>query len=391
MAIKCTACFVEITDGLFLTCSLCEGKYDLLCVNVSEKIFYLMDRERKLYWKCPKCKSNQRKLDNTDTPVRDQGDLCTERNNVTVRRKITTVQNEGDSLLLDDTLPGGDTIEATCSHNISEAILMELKQLRMQMSAQATKQEARDRELTDTIKLMQTCILNITNQNTSLASELKTLRMTTENNAKRIDDLEKENLKLRQELNQTIQEKIYTDEKNISVPATYSSVTAYSGTFPQNKTVVLYGLHEPRNETEYELHERVLNVFYDIAGVDLTGYIEEISRLGKRGNRRPLKIELLSKKITKHLISSVQYFKNTGLWLSTFLDEKGLQKRKQERDDYRKANHNQYIQRHTKNQTTKEINTTMENTNTETRTQIDCHPKSPRTATVATGTRSFRR
>ncbi|KAL0853095.1 hypothetical protein ABMA27_012865 [Loxostege sticticalis] len=357
MAIKCTACFVEITDGLFLTCSLCEGKYDLLCVNVSEKIFYLMDRERKLYWKCPKCKSNQRKLDNTDTPVRDQGDLCTERNNVTVRRKITTVQNEGDSLLLDDTLPGGDTIEATCSHNISEAILMELKQLRMQMSDQATKQEARDRELTDTIKLMQTCILNITNQNTSLASELKTLRMTTENNAKRIDDLEKENLKLRQELNQTIQEKIYTDEKNTS--------------------------------TEYELHERVLNVFYDIAGVDLTGYIEEISRLGKRGNRRPLKIELLSKKITKHLISSVQYFKNTGLWLSTFLDEKGLQKRKQERDDYRKAN--QYIQRHTKNQTTKEINTTMENTNTETRTQIDCHPKSSRTATVATGTRSFRR
>lgn len=71
------------------------------------------------------------------------------------------------------------------------------------------------------------------------------------------------------------------------------------------------------------------------------GYIEDLERIGQRGSRRPLKVELLSKRMTKYLLTHVTLFKNTGLWISEILDQKGLQDRKERRDTRRKTR--QYI------------------------------------------------
>lgn len=80
-----------------------------------------------------------------------------------------------------------------------------------------------------------------------------------------------------------------------------------------SKILVLYGLDELWYETEAELHDRVIDVFQSITRVDLTGYIEDLERIGQRGSRRPLKVELLSKRMTKYLLTHVTLFKNTGL------------------------------------------------------------------------------
>lgn len=48
------------------------------------------------------------------------------------------------------------------------------------------------------------------------------------------------------------------------------------------KMIVLYGLDEFRYEDKYGLHDRIVNVFYNITGIDITGYIENVCRIGKR-------------------------------------------------------------------------------------------------------------
>ncbi|KAL4706791.1 hypothetical protein ACJJTC_018172 [Scirpophaga incertulas] len=65
----CAGCSKKIINREFLSCSYCADVYDIECVNYSGKQFMLMNKNEKDNWKCPVCKSKQRKLDNTNTPV----------------------------------------------------------------------------------------------------------------------------------------------------------------------------------------------------------------------------------------------------------------------------------------------------------------------------------
>ncbi|CAG9790257.1 unnamed protein product [Diatraea saccharalis] len=67
---KCKGCRHNITTKELLTCFACTSKYDLLCANVGLKRFNLMDKEQKLNWRCPECRSQLPKTDNTNTPIR---------------------------------------------------------------------------------------------------------------------------------------------------------------------------------------------------------------------------------------------------------------------------------------------------------------------------------
>lgn len=81
-------------------------------------------------------------------------------------------------------------------------------------------------------------------------------------------------------------------------------------------------------ENEQELSERAINIFYDILNIDISGYIEEVSRIGTRISKRPLKIELLSRRMAQFILQNAQYFKNTGLTVSEYLDKQALNERK---------------------------------------------------------------
>lgn len=61
--------------------------------------------------------------------------------------------------------------------------------------------------------------------------------------------------------------------------------------------------------------------------MDLTRYIEEMSRIRKIENRQALKIALLREQVTKYVLKSLKYFKYTGLWITEYLDKNGLERR----------------------------------------------------------------
>jgi cell division protein FtsB len=95
----------------------------------------------------------------------------------------------------------------------------------------------------------------------------------------------------------------------------------------QQNSVVIYGLNEYAHENEQDLIERVNSIFYDILGIDINGFIEGVTRIGKRGYRRPVVIDLINKRMTKYILRNNTYFKNTGLGVSEFLDPEALKKR----------------------------------------------------------------
>jgi hypothetical protein len=78
-------------------------------------------------------------------------------------------------------------------------------------------------------------------------------------------------------------------------------------------------------------------MFYNILNVNINGYIEQATRIGKRGYRRPLRIDLLSRRMTNHVLQNAYYFKNTGYAVSPLLDTKSLEERKSLRENMIRA------------------------------------------------------
>lgn len=373
----CAGCSTEIPDRRFLVCSHCTDKYDLLCANVSEKRFYnTMTAEHKAMWICPQCRSNIPKANNTTTPVRQllesvpvskyidhsenkkSTSLIQEQPNpnVTFRKKFKTQEDEQYQLspLSEDSPPRGDTILISPEKETNNIVLKELREFRAQMSKQYETQEARICELSETINKLQTGINIINNRYTTLETEIKELRAENCKNCQRIQDMEAQNTTFQKDLSETKKIVQLLENKIINFKPTYAQATSLfenrnntqQNIFPSqesgnptdkdvNRTVVLYGLQEFQDETEYEIHDRVINAIYEVTNIDLTGYIEDVKRIGRRGWRRPIEIELLSKRLTKHLLGNARYFRNTGLWMSEFLDEKGRQERIQKKERYK--------------------------------------------------------
>lgn len=103
-----------------------------------------------------------------------------------------------------------------------------------------------------------------------------------------------------------------------------------------------------------------------------------------------------SKKMSKYLLECVGYFKNTGLWITTYLDEEGLQRRKQERENFRKST--QYSRRDTNgpnrlynnNKNRLQNNTLVNNTNSEVDTNTYKDPEGRDIVWGQNETHSFR-
>lgn len=142
--------------------------------------------------------------------------------------------------------------------------------------------------------------------------------------ATKIDQLNKENEKLKQEIEDLLHKSPATTSINSQIP-------------PENhrKKIVLYGLDEYYKEHENDLHCRIIDIFRDIMHVELTGYIEDTHRIGKftKSNRRPLVIELLSKRMTKYIVENSRCFQATRLTVSEYLDKNAREQRKNMRQE----------------------------------------------------------
>lgn len=91
----------------------------------------------------------------------------------------------------------------------------------------------------------------------------------------------------------------------------------------------MHGLPENYWETENQVIDRLINIFKDILDNDLTEYIEEITDIGRRSRLRPIKIELISKRMKKNILNNYGYFAGTGLSVTEFLSSSVLREQKE--------------------------------------------------------------
>lgn len=95
-----------------------------------------------------------------------------------------------------------------------------------------------------------------------------------------------------------------------------------------DKIFVLHGLPINYWETEEDLIGKISNIFYEILELDISGYIDEISYIGRKGTNKPIKIELINKRMTKYILENSIYFKGTGLSVTEYLSKPALQERR---------------------------------------------------------------
>lgn len=343
MSFKCAGCRQNIPNREYLTCALCNDNYDLDCSNVSPQRFYnTMTKEHKKKWKCPSCLCKTPKSDNTDLPIRrrdqdhnqvdttEQTDL-EELSNVTIRKKSSIPYNQ--SISSSDLSILGETMDNCCSKSPNKEIntmldagrnepltvdsMNKLLELHFQRNRQSLIAEMRiimkkeiDEISTDLRKEIQQTAGKINTKQQELEKELDVLK-------NKIEYLYNEKGKLQLET-----EKLRREMENYKIPSNEEK------TIKENKnSFVLYGLVENCWEPEENTHDRVINAIYEILNIDLSGYIEELTRVGKKGTKRPLKIELISKRMATYILNNGRLFRNTGLAVSPYLEDQSLRER----------------------------------------------------------------
>lgn len=105
MAQSCSKCRIAITNRLYLICAICKKVYDLCCANVSEKLFCLMDVERKAAWRCNDCIHGCSSSPLMQPSIRCNDSFNDQEDNVTLRRKYkanVSTENSFDALSLDE-------------------------------------------------------------------------------------------------------------------------------------------------------------------------------------------------------------------------------------------------------------------------------------------------
>lgn len=323
----CLACHRHINIGELLECSKCRGNFHYACVGIQSTIFTSKKHELERTWTCPDCLmlSRRRRPKDDNTPVRSQK-LPLDDTNTSIDEQLC----EGHSAL-------GDTINTNvcCSpssphqtskqsnrgevtltleqigHLLDEKLSTNTKFLLSEMTA------LRSTVKTDILTALNEFRLEMTNQTKTLSLEQEKLKSETKELKNKIRKLESEKKLFEQQLTD-LQEKI---------TATSSGSPTFSCECEVPRKCVIYGLEEYQYETESELHDRVIDLFGNILNINLTGYIEDIRRLGRKGQRRPLMIELISKKMTKYILQNTRYFRNTGIDVSEYLNKESTQDR----------------------------------------------------------------
>ncbi|XP_063530050.1 uncharacterized protein LOC134741269 [Cydia strobilella] len=327
---RCMACLNPIQHNTdLLVCVACKGLYHYLCTNMTQAYYREHSHELKISWRCPNCENVTRRRKNDDTPVRNQKCSPTLNDTTISIEELLDPNGDESSHGASDNPPAriSPVIAPPTQHNQDNQQSITLDQFRTLLEANnkaivAEMQGTIKKEISDAVHQLKQ---EITQNYSTLSTNQTTLKRELQKTNTKIDQLEKENRKLQTELLE-LQTKLKAqhDCNHHSEPT---------------KTIILYGLDELHSETESELCHRVDNMFYDILNIHINGYIEGASRVGKKGYRRPLKIDLLSKRMSNYILQNAYCFKNTGYAVSAWLDTKSLEKRKLLREIMIQARH----------------------------------------------------
>lgn len=404
MAHTCSGCLKKIPDKCFLTCTSCKNQYDLECANVSPQRFYnTITREHKQSWICQACRCKMPKKDNTNTPVRQREDENTNQtstenkhNNITVRKPQSHSQKFtfDDSSISVDTNLLGDTIQNESyngdlnSENVQEALIKtnligiehfeKLLDKKLKENKQSLITELQFLILSEVNNAICDLKIEMLEKTNTLQSEQIKQKMDIQEMNKTINMLELNNKKLQNEIEEL---KKCVMQSEVSQPINNLEDHKYKE--DSCKKVVLHGLIYNYWETEHELYDHVVNIFQDVVNINLVPYIEDITRIGRKGPNKPIVIELLSKRVTKFILDNHYLFKNTGLSISEFLNPESLKKRQLLRENLRRARksgHHAIIRNNTllvDGKECTELCMNMSNTNLGLRAQTDHVEKDP--------------
>lgn len=326
----CAGCLQKLPKREFLKCSLCKSSYDLDCANVPIVRFNnTMTGEHKQKWKCQTCLCAMPKTDNTTTPVRNIYNTNTvthspdgaNHNNITLRRKHTSSNYETSPAFSDNESILGNTqinTENAAKCKIDTLILNQLDELLERKLEKNKKSLLSELKAIIIEEIANRVTDEISSSMNAISSEQQCLKKEIDLLNTHIKKLQSENLKLQ------------VDIENLQKAITPETIKQDEliNNFENSRKFVLYGLIENQWENENELFDRVTYIFQDLLNINLEEYIEDIIRIGRNGFRRPVIIELLSKKMVRTILQNKLCLRGTGLAIAEYLNENSRQTRK---------------------------------------------------------------
>ncbi|XP_073942432.1 uncharacterized protein [Choristoneura fumiferana] len=336
--IKCLACVKAVDKLEQLYCTQCNGCYHYQCVNITSAFYRENQPKLKTNWLCPSCGIvTRRRRRNDNTPASPAGMKQSEHesNDQNVSSDVDISNLLGDTCLMstppkndsraavrvdyDEDSTNAPNSSAFCGQRTITVTLDDFKSIlheKLEMNKEEMLFEFKSiiqREIKVAIENLKT---EMTQRTNALSNEQKVIKKDLTDLGQKIKILESENIKLQDEI-----KRIQSQLKNPINNENQNNDSA-------RKKIVLHGFQELYGESEYDLLERLSYMFRDIMNVNLDGYVEELRRIGKRGNQRPLIIELVNKQITRYLLDNRNFFLNTGLSITEYLDEKSLKTRR---------------------------------------------------------------
>lgn len=267
-------------------------------------------------WTCPECANVTRRQRNDNTPARS------------IHSSTLYADSECEQSFTSDTLTG-KLLAKTTSQDANVSDLSEvpthLKELSDLLDSKLKiAQHQIITEISSRLEVKITIAMQELKQ--ELFKDVKNLKLEQakmSNHLTKIDNdikkLEEDKLNLEKQI-----EKLSSKISQNQAPYTNSPTNDCSD---NSRKVVLYGLDEIYGENEYSLNNTIIEIFAELYNVDLGGYIDQIFRLGRKGYRRPIVIEVTSKIMCKYITQNSTFLKNTGLYISEYYDEEKRKER----------------------------------------------------------------
>lgn len=286
------ACKQIVYSGYLLKCMRCSGKYHYACLNMQTAYFMGHKSDLEKSWRCDQCKNItlRRRIRNDDSPTRKQFEAQTKATGTTPPEKIYVEDgpNNLEQSPKENQPPKKDPPKTLKAEMITLQQFSSLLDSRFENFRSIIRQDIANElearigkitvEFTKKIEIqeieqqsLQGKILEVTNTISNIEKSLVDMKDNTNNQCPT-------------GLNQQLQEEFTLLRDEI-----------YKET--NEKKVVLYGLDEYWDESEHQIIGRINHAFHELLSIDINGYIESVSRIGKKGYRRPIIIELISKRM----------------------------------------------------------------------------------------------
>jgi hypothetical protein len=324
----CLAC-EKRTDRLQrLICTKCKGCFHFPCVNITSATFRESQAKLKAEWKCSSCQPNRYRGQNVTVSASSE---ITER---TPEDADTTRDTDISSVLGDTNImhtPSPHTTDTSNTDSISfdrfSFLIKKEFEVMKEGLTQSIIENIKQALIMEFNKKIDSLKDDMFRSTSTLSKEQARVQLKLNDTNENIKKLELENLRLCKEL-EALSKQI-EDKQHTTV-----NFENYK------KTIVLYGLDEYPGENWDVLLDRVTDVFYGILGINVNGFIEDLKRIGKRGYRRPIQVELISRRMKNYILNNKHIFMNTGLAVSEFMNTKELEKRQTLRNTLKCARKN---------------------------------------------------